>query len=67
MTMKRITVENMLYEIEIYYDCEGRIELFQKWAESATEENIKKHYNELFKVPNLELEEWEERCACDKV
>ena len=56
MEMKTLTVDDMLCEIETYYDCEGRIELFEKWAENATEQEVKLHYEELFKAPDVELE-----------
>ena len=56
MEMKTLTVDEMLYEIETYYDCEGRIELFEKWVENATEQEVKMHYDELFKVPDVELD-----------
>lgn len=55
-----LTVEEMLYEIEAYYECEGFGEEFGKWMEQATEDDVKKHFEQLFKEPDLELEDWEE-------
>lgn len=59
--MKEKELNEIIAEIEEYYECAGFEDIYERKIKNMSEKDIRAWYEETFKEPNRELEEWEER------
>ena len=54
-----MTIEEMIDELEEFYECAGFADFYERVLKNMSEENIRAYYAETFKEEDIELENWE--------
>ena len=55
-----VSVEDMISELEEYYECAGFADFYERVLKDMSEEQIRKYYDDTFhNIPDHELEMWE--------
>ena len=59
MEKKEMTLEDMIAELEEFYESAGFEDYYERVLKNMSEDKIREYYSETFKEEDRELENWE--------